>query len=165
MIVRAQNASQTIRDVIKLSEYFLMICFCIPIDEHFLFLNSFLKTLSPIFELADCMIRSCLHRCFILNRTPQKSSLKFKFWSFYKPLNFFRFVGGGVLSMGCVQEEIRFVICPELIISRLFTECLDDTEALIITGNQIFLLWQMTSGKLRFVHRILYPLTFNPHKE
>nr|XP_018914273.1 PREDICTED: poly(ADP-ribose) glycohydrolase-like [Bemisia tabaci] len=45
-----------------------------------------------------------------------------------------KFVGGGVLSMGCVQEEIRFVICPELIISRLFTECLDDTEALIITG-------------------------------
>ena len=32
------------------------------------------------------------------------------------------FVGGGALSQGCVQEEIRFVICPELIIARLFTE-------------------------------------------
>lgn len=47
----------------------------------------------------------------------------------------FRMVGGGVLSNGCVQEEIRFVICPELILSRLFTEVLDDTEALIVTGE------------------------------
>ena len=28
------------------------------------------------------------------------------------------FVGGGVLGHGCVQEEIRFLICPELIASR-----------------------------------------------
>ena len=44
------------------------------------------------------------------------------------------YVGGGVLSSGCVQEEIRFVICPELIISRLFTERLQDNEVLIIQG-------------------------------
>lgn len=31
-------------------------------------------------------------------------------------------VGGGVLGRGSVQEEIRFVICPELIVSRLLTE-------------------------------------------
>uniref|UniRef100_A0A1Y1N6C5 poly(ADP-ribose) glycohydrolase n=1 Tax=Photinus pyralis TaxID=7054 RepID=A0A1Y1N6C5_PHOPY len=43
-------------------------------------------------------------------------------------------VGGGVLAYGCVQEEIRFIICPELIVSRLFTEQLGSTEALIITG-------------------------------
>lgn len=45
-----------------------------------------------------------------------------------------KYIGGGVLGYGCVQEEIRFVICPELIVARLFTECLDDTESLIITG-------------------------------
>ncbi len=28
------------------------------------------------------------------------------------------FVGGGVLGNGCVQEEIRFIICPELLVSR-----------------------------------------------
>ena len=33
-----------------------------------------------------------------------------------------------------MQEEIRFLICPELIISRLFTEGLADNECLIITG-------------------------------
>jgi poly(ADP-ribose) glycohydrolase len=50
-------------------------------------------------------------------------------------MHYFRMVGGGVLGTGCVQEEIRFVICPELIVSRLFTECLADNEALIISGN------------------------------
>lgn len=39
------------------------------------------------------------------------------------------FVGGGVLGHGCVQEEIRFLICPELIASMLFTERLGETEA------------------------------------
>ncbi|CAH1176930.1 unnamed protein product [Phaedon cochleariae] len=43
-------------------------------------------------------------------------------------------VGGGVLGYGCVQEEIRFVICPELLISRLFVEQLGDQEAVIVTG-------------------------------
>nr|CAD7458771.1 unnamed protein product [Timema tahoe] len=45
-----------------------------------------------------------------------------------------KMVGGGVLGSGCVQEEIRFIICPELIVSRLFTEELNSTEALIVTG-------------------------------
>ncbi|KAL1117697.1 hypothetical protein AAG570_004012, partial [Ranatra chinensis] len=49
-----------------------------------------------------------------------------------------KFVGGGVLGRGSVQEEIKFLICPELIVSRLITECLDDTEALIVTGCERF---------------------------
>ena len=47
----------------------------------------------------------------------------------------FRFIGGGVLNTGCVQEEIRFVICPELLVSCLFSEVMENNEALIITGN------------------------------
>ncbi|CAH7125701.1 Parg [Phodopus roborovskii] len=47
-----------------------------------------------------------------------------------------RFVGGGVTGAGLVQEEIRFLINPELIISRLFTEVLDHNECLIITGTE-----------------------------
>ncbi|KAI8121250.1 Poly(ADP-ribose) glycohydrolase [Lucilia cuprina] len=45
-----------------------------------------------------------------------------------------KYLGGGVLGGGCVQEEIRFVICPELIVSKLFTECLRPTEALLMVG-------------------------------
>ncbi|XP_037542670.1 poly(ADP-ribose) glycohydrolase [Nematolebias whitei] len=47
-----------------------------------------------------------------------------------------RFVGGGVTGHGLVQEEIRFLINPELIVSRLFTEALEYNECLIITGTE-----------------------------
>ncbi|XP_055389722.1 poly(ADP-ribose) glycohydrolase isoform X2 [Condylostylus longicornis] len=49
-----------------------------------------------------------------------------------------KYIGGGVLGGGCVQEEIRFVICPELIVSRLFTEFLKDNEALFMVGAEQF---------------------------
>lgn len=45
-----------------------------------------------------------------------------------------KYVGGGVIGHGCVQEEIRFMICPEMIVSRLITEVLEDNEVLIMTG-------------------------------
>ncbi|ROI83839.1 Poly(ADP-ribose) glycohydrolase [Anabarilius grahami] len=48
-----------------------------------------------------------------------------------------RFVGGGVTGSGLVQEEIRFLINPELIAARLFTEVLEDNECLIITDNEL----------------------------
>ncbi|NXQ58255.1 PARG glycohydrolase, partial [Anthoscopus minutus] len=47
-----------------------------------------------------------------------------------------RFVGGGVTGAGLVQEEIRFLINPELIVSRLITEVLDHNECLIVTGTE-----------------------------
>ncbi|XP_073542060.1 poly(ADP-ribose) glycohydrolase-like isoform X2 [Phyllobates terribilis] len=47
-----------------------------------------------------------------------------------------RYVGGGVTSAGLVQEEIRFIINPELIAARLFTEELENNECLIITGAE-----------------------------
>lgn len=47
-----------------------------------------------------------------------------------------RYVGGGVTSLGLVQEEIRFIINAELIASRLFTEELDPNECLIIIGAE-----------------------------
>ena len=40
-----------------------------------------------------------------------------------------------MLGEGCVQEEIRFVVCPELIVSILLTEVLDHNEAVVITGK------------------------------
>ena len=60
-----------------------------------------------------------------------------------------RYLGGGVLGEGCVQEEIRFLVCPELILSRLFTEELDDNECLIMTGAQQF-------SKYRLVCSLVY---------
>ncbi|KAG9332039.1 hypothetical protein JZ751_016226 [Albula glossodonta] len=42
-------------------------------------------------------------------------------------------VGGGVLGNGLVQEEILFLINPEMIVARLFTEKLGDNDCLKIT--------------------------------
>ena len=60
-----------------------------------------------------------------------------------------RFVGGGVLSHGCVQEEIRFLVCPELIASRLFTERLEDNECLVVTGVERFSDYQVGQAGFR----------------
>ncbi|KAH9513046.1 hypothetical protein Btru_035690 [Bulinus truncatus] len=49
-----------------------------------------------------------------------------------------KMVGGGVLGKGLVQEEIRFIICPEMIVSRLFTETLTKDEVLVMTGCERF---------------------------
>lgn len=48
------------------------------------------------------------------------------------------YIGGGVLGSGCVQEEIRFTICPELIVSMLFMERMDDEECILIRGAERF---------------------------
>ena len=47
-------------------------------------------------------------------------------------------IGGGVLGYGCLQEEIRFLISPELIVTRLFTEELDSNEVVEITGAEMY---------------------------
>ena len=49
-----------------------------------------------------------------------------------------KYIGGGALGAGLVQEEIRFMICPEMILSRLFTEVLEKDECLIMTGCERF---------------------------
>ena len=45
-----------------------------------------------------------------------------------------KYIGGMVLGNGCNQEEIRFIICPELNVACLLTEVLLDNECLIIKG-------------------------------
>ncbi|ORX46422.1 hypothetical protein BCR36DRAFT_331854 [Piromyces finnis] len=46
------------------------------------------------------------------------------------------YLGGGVLKAGCVQEEIRFTINPELFISMIFTQRLDHLESAFIIGTE-----------------------------
>ncbi|GFP98315.1 poly(ADP-ribose) glycohydrolase 1 [Phtheirospermum japonicum] len=49
-----------------------------------------------------------------------------------------KYIGGGALSRGCVQEEIRFMINPELIASTLFLPSMADNEAIEIVGAERF---------------------------
>jgi len=49
-----------------------------------------------------------------------------------------KYIGGGSMSYGCVQEEIKFSICPELNVCQLFCEVMQDNEAIVITGGEQF---------------------------
>ncbi|KAJ1349427.1 hypothetical protein KIN20_004997 [Parelaphostrongylus tenuis] len=46
------------------------------------------------------------------------------------------YIGGGVLNCGAVQEEIRFLICPEMIVSCLLCERMGPLEVVHIVGAQ-----------------------------
>jgi poly(ADP-ribose) glycohydrolase len=45
-----------------------------------------------------------------------------------------KYIGGGVLNYGCVQEEILFSIHPELIVTMVFCKVMKDNEAFVIRG-------------------------------
>ncbi|KAJ0092645.1 hypothetical protein Patl1_26678 [Pistacia atlantica] len=49
-----------------------------------------------------------------------------------------KYIGGGALHRGCVQEEIRFMINPELIAGMLFLPSMADNEAIEIVGAKRF---------------------------
>ncbi|KAH9619072.1 hypothetical protein KSS87_001881 [Heliosperma pusillum] len=49
-----------------------------------------------------------------------------------------KYLGGGALSRGCVQEEIRFMINPELIAGMLFLPSMSDNEAIEFVGAERF---------------------------
>jgi hypothetical protein len=44
-------------------------------------------------------------------------------------------IGGSVLEDGCAQEEIRFVISPECLVSLLFMETMKDNESICILNT------------------------------
>jgi poly(ADP-ribose) glycohydrolase len=62
-----------------------------------------------------------------------------------------KLVGGGVLNHGCVQEEIRFCINPELIIARFLTQQLLDEEVLIIKGTEQYNTYDGYSNSFKWV--------------
>ncbi|CAM0877998.1 unnamed protein product [Alopecurus aequalis] len=62
-----------------------------------------------------------------------------------------KYLGGGALSRGCVQEEIRFMINPELILGMLFMAKMDDNEAIEIVGAERFSQYMGYGSSFRFV--------------
>jgi hypothetical protein len=49
-----------------------------------------------------------------------------------------KYIGGGVLRGGCVQEEIRFMINPECLITILLCEKMNANESILIRGTERF---------------------------
>ncbi|XP_073004032.1 poly(ADP-ribose) glycohydrolase 1-like isoform X1 [Typha latifolia] len=61
------------------------------------------------------------------------------------------YLGGGALYWGCVQEEIRFMINPELIIGMLFMASMRQNEAIEIVGVERFSQYMGYGSSFRFV--------------
>ncbi|GMF22885.1 unnamed protein product [Phytophthora lilii] len=57
-----------------------------------------------------------------------------------------KFAGGGVLNAGCVQEEIRFLLSPELLVSCLVFAKLEPHEAFVIHGTERYSAYQGYGG-------------------
>eukprot|EP01018_Ginkgo_biloba_P015019 Gb_38251 [translate_table: standard] len=60
------------------------------------------------------------------------------------------YLGGGALNNGCVQEEIRFMINPELIVGMLFLPAMEDNEAIEIVGAERFSKYEGYASSFRF---------------
>ncbi|CBY34501.1 unnamed protein product [Oikopleura dioica] len=60
------------------------------------------------------------------------------------------FIGGLTLRWDTLQEEIRFLISPELTVAQLFFEKMSDSEAIIITGAERFSRYSGYSKSFRF---------------
>lgn len=61
-----------------------------------------------------------------------------------------KFLGGGVLRTGCVQEEIAFAVAPEHMCGILFFESMSATEAINIKGAQEYSAFKGYGDTFRF---------------
>ncbi|XP_024004108.1 poly(ADP-ribose) glycohydrolase 1 [Eutrema salsugineum] len=61
-----------------------------------------------------------------------------------------KYLGGGALRKGCVQEEIRFMINPELIAGMLFLPAMEASEAIEVVGAERFSHYTGYSSSFRF---------------
>jgi hypothetical protein len=64
-----------------------------------------------------------------------------------------QYIGGGVLGRGCVQEEIRFVISPEALLSVLFTPRMRSHEAVVISGTEQYSEYAGYGSSFQFASR------------
>ncbi|CBH14710.1 poly(ADP-ribose) glycohydrolase, putative [Trypanosoma brucei gambiense DAL972] len=62
-----------------------------------------------------------------------------------------RCIGGGVLSSGCLQEEIRFVTSPELLLSCLVCEELLDNEVVFVAGAASYSVTEGYAKTFRYI--------------
>jgi len=54
------------------------------------------------------------------------------------------------LGSGCVQEEIRFSICPEMLVSLLVCEMMETNECVFLIGCERYSLYEGYSNSFKF---------------
>ncbi|XP_057957070.1 poly(ADP-ribose) glycohydrolase 1 isoform X2 [Malania oleifera] len=131
--------------------YFKRICLCMP-----MFYVSFERKVLPLehgplgvsYPKADFWSKSVVPLCrfevFRLGLLEDQASeaLEVDFAN--------KYIGGGALHRGCVQEEIRFMINPELIVGMLFLPSMEDNEAIEIFGAERFSNYTGYASSFRF---------------
>lgn len=55
-----------------------------------------------------------------------------------------------MLGNGCVQEEIRFTICPEMIVSLLVCEVMQDDECIFLIGCERYSTYDGYASSFKF---------------
>lgn len=61
-----------------------------------------------------------------------------------------RFLGGGVLRGGNVQEEIRFAVAPELLVGMIVSPVMRHDEAIVMAGSERFAAYRGYGGTLAY---------------
>ncbi len=61
-----------------------------------------------------------------------------------------RFLGGGVLRGGNVQEEIRFAVAPELLVGMIVSPVMRHDEAIVMSGSEMFAAYRGYGGTLAY---------------
>jgi len=54
------------------------------------------------------------------------------------------------LGSGCVQEEIRFSICPEMLVSLLVCEMMERNECVFLIGCERYSLYEGYAQSFKF---------------
>ena len=68
-----------------------------------------------------------------------------------------KYLGGGVLSGGCVQEEIRFAVAPECIVAMIVSPCMRPEEAIVLRGAERFTATRGYSRSLQYAGPLADP--------
>ena len=127
--------------------------------EHILSIE--LKVLDPVLPFEDWMQESCQLLDFSIDPVEKIEdfrgvSLKADFAN--------RFIGGGVLHGGCVQEEILFSIYPELLISIPLCEVMETNQAIVITGALRVANYTGYAWSFRFASKCQEPVEVDSRK-
>ncbi len=54
------------------------------------------------------------------------------------------------MGNGCVQEEIRFTICPEMLVSLIVCEMMEVDECVFLIGCERYSLYKGYAGSFKF---------------
>jgi len=68
-----------------------------------------------------------------------------------------KYLGGAVLGHGNVQEEIRMIIAPELIVGRFFNAMMGDRESILMKGSVEFSTYKGYNRSFKFTGAVTGP--------